>query len=110
MKNFFLATAAIFALTTSASAVELNFAGDIEYDIETEQTAIEFGPALSMAGFLLEPKVHATADIANTSVDLSGFSTKATYGLTPNVSLYGTIAVDKDFGYDTMTVGTSFNF
>ena len=110
MKNFFLATAALFALTTSASAAELNFAGDIEYDIETKLTAIEFGPALSVGGFLVEPKVHAVGDIGNTAINLSGFSTKATYGLTQNLSLYGTISTDKDFGYDTATVGTSFNF
>ena len=111
MKNILLATAATFALTTSAFAADLGFAGDVEYDIETEAAALEFGPALSMAGFLVEPKVHAGATFTNgATVDFTGVSAKATYGVTANVSVYGTVSADKDFKYDTATVGLGFNF
>lgn len=116
MKNILLATAATFALTTSAFAADLGaglgFAGDVEYDIEAETTAIEFGPALSMAGFLVEPKMHASADFAGSgaTVDFTGVSAKATYGVTANVSVYGSVVADKDFKYDTATVGVGFNF
>ena len=116
MKNILLATAATFALTTSAFAEGgilggLGFAGDVEYDIETEAAALEFGPALSMAGFLVEPKVHAGATFTDgATVDFTGVSAKATYGVTANVSVYGTVSADKDFKYDTATVGLGFNF
>ena len=115
MKNLLLATAATFALTTSAFAADLGaglgFAGDVEYDIEAETTAIEFGPALSMGGFLIEPKAHASADFTDgATVDFTGVSAKATYGVTSNVSVYGSVSADKDFKYDTATVGVGFNF
>lgn len=111
MKNILLATAATLALTTSAFAADLGFAGDVEYDIETEATAIEFGPALSMAGFLVEPKMHAAAAFTDGgSVDFTGVSAKATYGVTANVSVYGTVSANEDFKYDTATVGVGFNF
>ena len=115
MKKILLATAATFALTTSAFAADLGaglgFAGDFEYDIEAETTAIEFGPAVSMAGFLIEPKMHAEAAFTDGgSMDFTGVSAKATYGLNSTVSLYGTVAADEDFKYDTATVGVGFNF
>lgn len=115
MKNLLLATAATFALTTSAFAADLGaglgFAGDVEYDIEAETTAIEFGPSVSLAGFLVEPKMHASADFTDgATVDFTGVSAKATYGVTANVSVYGSVSADKDFKYDTATVGVGFNF
>lgn len=111
MKNILLATAATFALTTSAFAADLSFVGDVEYDIEAETTAMEFGPALSVAGFLVEPKMHGEAVFTDGgSVDFTGVSAKATYGVTANVSVYGTVSTDEDFKYDTATVGVGFNF
>ena len=116
MKNILLATAATFALTTSAFAEGalvsgLGFAGEVEYDIETEVTAIEFGPTAALAGFLIEPKIHADAVFTSGgTMNISGYSAKATYGVTANMSVFGTVAADEDFKYDTATVGLGFNF
>ena len=116
MKNILLATAATFARTTSAFAEGgilggLGFAGEAAYDIETEATAIEFGPTMSFAGVLIEPKAHAEALFTDGgSLDMAGYSVKATYGLTSNLSVFGSVAADEDFEYDTATVGVGFNF
>jgi|TARA_R110001606_G_C15243276_1_gene636522 hypothetical protein len=112
MKTALIAGA--IALTSTGAfaqdvAKPLTIDGDIAYSVEKKMFDVEVGPTTSLMGLTIAPRAHMTLD-TDMDYNFTGVSTKATYGLSSNLDLYGKINASKNFKYEDITIGVAFSF
>lgn len=101
MKTLVIATAIALGATAATAA---DFGLRSEYGIEADA----FTTTLSVGQDIGFAYVSAAAEVVDT--DFTGVDLGASYGLTENVTLYGVVEVDADFGHEETTIGVSFQF
>lgn len=93
-----------------AAAVTLGGEAEMEYNIETKSAEWTAGPTVGAMGLVIKPRLNG--DITSDSkIDFTGASLKAEYGLgTSGVTVFGTVASDKNFKYKDATIGINYSF
>jgi hypothetical protein len=110
MKTILMATAAVVAMTTFASAADRpTIIGYTEYSVEAETYEVGLGTEFIVGDMLLiSPKMVSFGTSEDFTFDHA--EVKASYGVNGNVDVYAKVTTDADFNYAETTVGVSFQF
>ena len=110
MKNIMLATVALTAMVTMASAGDRpTIVGYSEYAVEAQSFEAGVGTELLIGNKLLvTPMVSGSGSGEDFAFDHA--EVKAKSGLNENVDLYGKITTDSDLNYAETTIGVAFQF
>lgn len=109
MKAITLSAAALLvAMSATAQADGIKFAGEVAYSLESESFVAEVGPSLNMYGLSIDPRMHTA--LSGTDPSFTGTSVELGYGLSESLSAFGKVSTDKDLSYEDLSVGVRFSF
>ena len=111
MKKIMIATVALFAAASAASAFErptlLSYG---EYTVEAQDVELGVGTEFILDGGLtITPWVVAT-DTGADSLTFDHAAINVAYGVNENVDLYGKVETDSDLNYSETTIGFKLQY
>lgn len=108
-KIFALSTAMFLAGAVTASANDLSFVGNSEYQFEAETFELNAGAEYATGVWTFTGLVNSEK-VSDDDFEFTGLTLGATVEANENVDVYGILETDGDLNYEETTVGVAFRF